>query len=74
MSKILLFLTGAVVGMVYTHAVFNIPTEMDAYDICMQARKEINGASERKCGEALDKAGLTFLCNKAGTVCWTERI
>lgn len=74
MNRLVIFLLGAALGMFYTHAVYNIPTPMDAYDICMSAHNETAGASEQKCGEALDKAGLVFLCNKAGTICWTERI
>lgn len=74
MKSALIFLTGVVLGMVYTYAVYQIPTEMSAYDICTSARQELDGASEQRCADALDKEQSIFMCNKAGTVCWTERI
>lgn len=74
MKTALIFLTGMVLGMVYTYSVYQIPTEMSAYDICTSARQELDGASEQKCADALDKESSIFMCNKDGTVCWTERI
>jgi len=50
------------------------PQTPSAYSICMTAHGEVNGASEQACGDALDREGLIFMCDKTGNNCWTERI
>lgn len=45
-----------------------------AYDICWAAHNEVSGESEQACGEALDREGSVFMCNKSGDYCWTERV
>lgn len=40
--------------------------------ICDQAHNEINGASERACGDAQDKTNTEYLCNSINTSCWVE--
>lgn len=67
------FIAGAIIGGAVVFAA-TLPPQPSAYDICMEARAEINGASEQACGEALDREQSIFLCNKAGDICWTERI
>lgn len=46
------------------------------YDVCNQARQEINGTSERICGELQYKYDIEFLCQarnmSPGNHCWTE--
>lgn len=72
MSKLLLFIAGMMTGAVLFTATPS--PHASAQAICTEARQEINGASEQACGEALDREQAVFLCNKAGTICWTERI
>ena len=45
-----------------------------AYDICWDAHNETSGESEQACGDALDREGSVFMCNKSGDYCWTERL
>lgn len=76
MKGVLLFAAGALVGVVYTWGVYQVatPPQPTAQQICTEARAEIDGASEQACSDALDREQSIFLCNKAGTVCWTERL
>lgn len=67
------FIAGVFIGGAMVLAA-TYPPQPSAYDICTEARAEINGASEQACSEALDREQSVFLCSKDGTVCWTERI
>ena len=73
MKNAALLLTGALIGGAVVFAA-TLPQQPSAYDICTEARAEYNGASEEACGDALDREQSVFLCNKAGDICWTERI
>lgn len=39
---------------------------------CDKAHREISGASEQACGEALDASNSEYLCNEGGSSCWIE--
>ena len=67
------FIAGALIGGAVVFAA-TLPQQPGAYEICTEARAEYNGASEQACGDALDREQSVFLCNKAGDICWTERI
>ena len=71
--KALLFMVGALIGgaVVFTTT---LPQQPSAFDICTEARAEYSGASEEACSDALDREQSIFMCNKAGDICWTERI
>lgn len=73
MRGALLFTVGALIGgaVVFTAT---LPPKPSAYEICTASRAEISGASEQACSDALDREQSAFLCNKDGTICWTERI
>ena len=43
-----------------------------AYSLCLAAHAEVNGDSERACGDAQDQTHTEFLCDKAGEYCWLE--
>ena len=71
--RALLFTAGALIGGAVVFAA-TLPQQPSAYEICTEARAEYNGASEQACGDALDREGKIFMCNKAGDICWTERL
>lgn len=75
---LLTLVLGIIVGLEYRSSVVELRLAKHeyVYHICSEARLEVSGESEQACGDAQDRTGTEFLCEKnnqdPSTVCWVE--